>query len=895
MLRVNLLLLCLFCSCMARAQQYSAGSKVLDELQQPAIKAVITLTDYRFRQLAVDSAAADGLFTFRGLAPGLYYLYVDKEGYRTARDSFHITAADIILRNIQLKPAGTLLDEVKIRLQDMQQHNDTLEYLSSGFKVNEDASTADLVRKMPAISVEGDKVMVQGEVVRRIWVDGKPFFGDNAMATLKNLPADMVARVQVFNEKSEQEKFTGFSEAPSGKVINVVTKEGRNKGSFGKLYGGYGLTDNSRKSYAAGASVNQFNGDSRITVTAQQNNVNSQYFSDNGNAMLSSGKGSGLVKGSSLGLNYSDRLGKKTEFNGSYYLSQADNQLNGLLNRVYVLAADSGQIYKESRQTQSVNTNHALSTMLKYIPNAANSLQWQSQLMIGGVTMQSRREGVTSQAGAEYNRTGNNNSSRDHNYGLENNLLLQHKFPKKGRTVSLNMAWIENWSAQEGRYQVANTFTGSGLPASYIDQQNRQGQASRNLSGDLQLTEAIGKKSMLKWQYLVSSRTSSSDRNTAAYSPADSAYSIRDTSLSGSLFSRYELHKTGLSYQVRYTKTDYTATVNYQFSRQINEMVQDKLKQNFNNLLLTTSLQHKFSPNRNLRAAFTTNTQNPGISQLQAVVNNSDPLHLSTGNPALKQASQYMLQLQYNNMNREHNSQFAAAIRSSVVRNYITSTSLVAVQDTVVLRNIFLPRGAQINYPVNTQGYATVNGNLNYAMPLKLIRSNINVNANLAFNRVPGVINGRENIQQNRTMGIGLNITSNVSEHIDFTISSAVNMIRNANSLNEALTNSYRNYTLSGYLGLQLDCGLLFHTSFNYQANTGLAAGFNQDYLLWNLSAGMKFLKHKQAEIRFTVFDVLNKNRSITYQVTQSYEETGSTNNLQRYFMLLLSYKLRGY
>ena len=159
--------------------------------------------------------------------------------------NIEITDADVTVPTIRLKPANKNIDEVKVAatLTRQEQRGDTSVYNAAAFKVNPDATTEDLLKKMPGITVENGNVKAQGENVKRVLVDGKEFFGSDPSIALKNISADMVDKIEVYDRDNDQAKFTGFSDGNEEKTINIMTKMGISKGRFGKVYAGYGSND----------------------------------------------------------------------------------------------------------------------------------------------------------------------------------------------------------------------------------------------------------------------------------------------------------------------------------------------------------------------------------------------------------------------------------------------------------------------------------------------------------------------------------------------------------------------------------------------------------------------------------------------------------------------------
>lgn len=220
----------------------------------------------------------NGKFAFTGLVNGIYKVQVSYIGFTLQEQKVKINGADKHLATILMVRNPTTLKDVPIvaREDRVQQKADTTEYNAKAYKVNPDASAEDLVTKMPGITSTNGTVKAHGETVQKVYVDGKEFFGDDATLALKNLPAEVVDKVQVFDKWSDQAQFTGFDDGNSQKAINITTKNGRNNGVFGKIYAGYGYLEDSR--YSVGANVNWFDGDRRFSVIGMANNVNQQNF-----------------------------------------------------------------------------------------------------------------------------------------------------------------------------------------------------------------------------------------------------------------------------------------------------------------------------------------------------------------------------------------------------------------------------------------------------------------------------------------------------------------------------------------------------------------------------------------------------------------------------------------
>lgn len=896
----------LFTATNALSQSYSVTGNVVNENNKPLSSAIIIVTQK-------DSAAhksvtnKDGAFLISLTSTGIYYLSIKAPGYEAYVDSIDLSKAPSgvgVFGHITMLPAIHMLDEVKIveKILAMVQKDDTLEFNSGAFKVNPDADAADLVRKMPTIEINDKQITAQGEKVVKILVDGKPFFGTDPWATLKNLPADIIGKVQVYNEKSDQEQFTGFSEGATSKVINIITKPDKRNGVFGKVYAGGGdpntITNGGSNDlrYGSGTTLNQFSGDQRITLTGQSNNVNAQNFTD-ANAQATGG-GAGITSTNAVGINYSDKWGKKTDISGSYFFNSTDNSVTSLLRKNYIISVDSGQLYNQASTSSSRNLSHRFNLRFNCKIDSMNSILFTPNIAFNKNSSNSLQDGNTLLDNLPVNSVVNNSSNTGQSFNFNSNLLYRHRFLKKGRTFSLSLNTGANNNNGINMRLDTNIYYQSSALSDTLNQRATQNMNSLSLTGNATYTEPAGEKGMLKIEYNLSYLPSSSDRYTYDYAPGSGTYSRRDDPYSNSFTSRNRTHIAGGSYMLHLKDADFSVGLNYQLT-QLNSNqalpVKFNLNQSFQNVLPVATFHYKISKSRNLQCTYNTSTQAPSVSQLQNVINNTDPLHLTTGNPALKQPYRHSLTMRYNATGKDMKSNFSASISGAYAQHNITSNSMIAQNDSPLTPAITLPRGSQLTAPVNVDGNSSVTANISYGMPLAFIKSRLNLSLNAGLAHVPGEINNQLNYQENKNGGMGVSISSNISEYVDFILSSNTNMVANVNSINPTLSTTYVNENARASINLQSHSGFVFNTSLSYQTNSGLSAGYNQEYLLCNISLGKKVFKKRQGDIRLTVFDLFNENNNIQHTITEVYIQDTRSNILQRYFLLVFTYKISNF
>ncbi|MBE2290353.1 MAG: outer membrane beta-barrel protein [Chitinophagaceae bacterium] len=820
-------------------------------------------------------------------------MFINSAGYASQKHDIAVAEGDLNLGTIRMQRHSRGLDEVKIvaKIVAVAQKDDTVEYAGSAYKVNINADAAELVRKMPGIELNGKEVRAHGETVLKVMVDGKPFFGDDPWATLKGLPADVIQKVQVYNDMTDQERITGFREGPQSKTINIVTKPDRKNGIFGNIYSGGGMDNNGGKVYGTGMTLNRFAGPERLTVTSQANNINIQNFTEAG--VAATGGSSGVTSARAAGVNYTNKYGK-ADVSGSYFFNNSTNDLSRRLRRTYVLPGSSGQVYDEVSPSHSSNVGHRINMRISYMPDTLNTLLLVPSATFNNGAGSSVRNGATT-SDTLLNSTSNSNNSTRNVVGVGGNVLYSHRFLKRGRTISAGGVANYNIGGGETEQKARNNFAGNAVLNSTINQRIGQHQNSRNVSGNIVWTEPAGQRGLLKAQYELSYAPSESEKTTYDSLPGGSE--VVNNRLSSAFRSINTTHKTGLSYQFKGKNYELSGGVSYQ-SRALNndQRLPDSLSlhRTFSSVLPVATIQYRFSKTRNLQCNYGTSTSVPSMAQLQDVIDNTDPLHLSTGNPSLRQPFTHTLTIRYNESSAKTQHNFFTTLTVNNTQNFVAQAAVVANTDTVV-GAIILPAGAQLSLPVNVDGSRQANGNLGFSVPLRPIKCRVNLNVNAGMSRSPAIINGIINYQQNRNAGLGVALNSNISENVDFSITSNTSITKNSNPVNELLTSTFVSEVCKATIDLTIWKGIVISSAATYQANFGLSAGFNRNFILWNAAVGKKLFKKRQGDIRLSVFDILNQNNNIQRTTTESYVQDIQTNILQRYFLLTFSYKISSF
>lgn len=924
-------ILVLFSAVSVYAQQYTISGILKDEFNEGALGANIALRRDNGSYAGGAVADEDGSFLIANVADGKYQITFTMLGLKTIVKSVEVAGKDVNLGIIKFS-TDAQVTEAKVVGQriPVRQSGDTTDYDAGAFKVNPDATAEDLVRKMPGIDVSGGQVKAQGENVGKVLVDGKPFFGDDASSTLKNLPAEVISKIQVYDEKSEQSRLTGVDDGETVKAINIITKVEKREGVFGKVYagGGYegqalshGNTGADDFLYQLGGNLNFFKGDRRISIVAQSNNINNQNFSSQdllGVASSGGGRGgfgggrmgggaasnfmvgtrNGVATTNAIGINYSDKLSPKVDLTASYFFNKSNTLTLQETNRMYVSNVNSGQVYNEDNTSNAMNFNHRFNARLTYNIDSFNTLIWVPTLSLQANNSRSTQNGITNLESELLNQTQNQYRSELSGHNFNNMLVYFHRFRKAGRSFNIhssirtnsNSGWSSFWA--DNRY-----FTNPDLNDS-LNQESDIDRTGFNTRNSIQYTEPLSKQSNLQIEYAYAYQKTKSEKLTNNYDYLVHDYIDFDSLLSNKFTSYYQTNSVGLNYGYN----NKLIRANFGLSAQTATLTGDRvlpantdIKRTFNNILPRAMMRFSFTKTKNLGVFYRTSTSAPSIQQLQDVIDNSNPLQLTSGNPNLKQSYTHNLFTRYSATNTANNSTFFAMLRGTLTQDYVGSSTIIADDELVIRDGVVLGKGGQYTTQQNLSGYYSLSGFTTYGTAVKALRSNVNVNLNAGVTRIPGLINGEKNYSNNRNLGLGLVLSSNISERIDFTLSSNTNMNFVKNTLNSRADNNYLNQNSRFSANYIFWKGMVLTTELNHQYYRGLVARSDQNFLLWNAGLAKKIFKKQQGELRPSVYDILGQNASFIPSFTETYNQTVRTNVLQRYFMLTFTYNIRAF
>lgn len=905
----QLLFVILTCiSLSAMAQGYTISGNVVDSRSgEPLTGASVILTTADGKSNGQSTGTA-GDFKFLNTKAGMHLMSIAFLGYNTVTKEITVADKNINLGKIELKEQSQDLKEVTVAtmMVRQEQRGDTTVFNAEAFKVHADATTEDLIKKMPGITVDGSTIKAGGQQVKKVLVDGREFFGNDPMMAIKNFPAEVVDKIEVYDKQSDQAQFSGFNDGNEERTLNITTINGKNTGRFGKIYGGYG----SDSRYEAGGNINYFKGNRRISVIGLFNNINQQNFSfdDIVGSMGSAGRGAGMggnfmtgnmngiTRTNSIGINYSNTFGKNVEVTGSYFFNNTNNKNASETIKEYFPEGDTERTYNESSNTTTDNYNHRFNMRLTYQIDSLNSIlftpriSWQSN---ESKSISSSEEMVNS---INQLITQNRTLSNTDGYTVNGDLMFRHKFMKHRRTLSLRIGTSSSYSDGTTTTYSLSEYINNMDKNMITNQLADNNSKNIGVSTELVYTEPVSTYGSIMFNYSPSITQSKGDRTVYDKTYTDKRAEIPISNLSSITESEYIQQRAGVGYNFSKKNFNLIASLNYQYSELTGDFIypdNTSTSKTFENILPGMMLTYNKDKTTRLRLAYRTNTNAPSVSQIQNTVSVSDNRNYTMGNPDLKQQYTHNMMFHFAKTNPETSRSFFLMAGITATDDYIATATTIASKDSIIGTATTMPAGAQLSRPVNLNGYYSINTFATYSLPVSFIKSNLNFNLGVNYQNKPGMYNNRKSDSETLAFNGGVVLGSNISENIDFTASytPGYNILRSTASA-DGNYNYYThtaqfdfNYTFLNRLVLN---NSLRHTSYN-----GLGSGLDDKYTQWNASLGMKFLRDNRAELKFKVYDILNSNKSLSRSITESYISTNNTQVLNRYCMVTLTFNLK--
>ena len=848
--------------------------------------------------------SSKGEFAVSGIPAGNYIIMVSYPQYADFTDKLTLGAAPSILK-IALDTKAHLLKEVIVKntVSAIRVKGDTTEYKADSFYVTPNADVQELLKKMPGIQVNAKgEITAQGEKVNKVLVDGEEFFSDDPAVVTKNLRADVVDKVQVFDKKSDQAVFTGIDDGQKSKTINLQLKEDKKNGYFGKAEAGSNFNQ-----YGSGKLMtNAFKGKRKIagyvtTDNTKFDNLNwdeAQNYGDGGGMITEFGDGgmsmimmgsdgeeggsTGFPNQQSAGATFSNKFEK-----GSVSTSAQYNRLlvNGITNAYSKTILPSNSIINNTFSSQrtekkkyKLNTTDQWGTdstgLFKLTLKAASVVSDNTNSFSGG--------SYIPETGAQLNGTARTTSNNTNDKTLNGSLSYRLRFAKKGRTISINTDFNYGDKAQNGLLNAHNDYFGASnvvIKSETIAQNKELVQLTSAASINTVYTEPLGKNSFLIFNYKIGLAGNNSERTT--YDSKAGQQQIKVDSLSnhfkfntvnnsGNISYRYAVKKVNFNIGTGIGAASYSL---FDYATNANRTV------NFTNFIPSATFNFIPKQQKKFVLSYLGTTQNPTLLQIQPIIDNTDPLNISVGNANLRQSFTNKFSFNYNSFK---------VMKSKYVQ---LSGSFSNTNDAIATSSSIDAFGKSINQYVN------VDGNYNYGVgfyyDFELFKGiNFGMNTGINGGRYNNIVNDIKNTNDNISTRFGISFSQWGDKKINFWTNFDASNNKTVSSIRPGASTNFWTYSNNANIQLKFKKAKFFidlSTDITVYQKTAAFPNQRNIYLV-HPSMRKVISKNDKWEAKLMVYDLFNQNQFVNRNITSNFISETTNNGIRRYALFSIIY-----
>lgn len=798
---------------------------------------------------------------------------------------------------IILQPKNVSLDEVTIfAFKDpIYYKGDTLIYTADSFKTKANATVEDLLKKLPGLKVDKNgKITSQGKAVDKVLVDGDEFFGGDPTVATKNLNASSIESVQVYEKKSDDVANSSTGEETQ-KILNLKLKDEAKKGYFGKISG----ASDFQKFYEGEGLANYFKKKLKISVFGLASNTPNSSFgwgdvykyglnnefdqgqNENGDNYMSysNTQTQGIPQTIKTGIYYTDKLSKNTKLNFNYSYNNSQVNAKTSTNSQYFLTDTN---YTSSNVSKSIQKNdaHAINIGIEQRIDSLTDFTINSKIkLLGSNAISTNETDFLRSDNVKTRNTSIYNTTNSSGYDVANNLKLLKKFKKKDRLLTITYGNTFSENNGDGILKTDNYFyTNSSQAFNTVNQKKQSLNLNQSHIAGVSFIEPITKKIKIEASYDFMYYNSKQDKK--ALNNIGGEYTLLDSTLTNNFVNTKQINRAGLKFIYEVKKMRFTIGTKARnvFVNNNNIFKNQRVTQNFNNVLPFSTLRYKFSDNKVISINYTTSSINPTISQLQPVRDNTNPNFINIGNPNLLPTFTHGLGLNYNSWKSISGKYTWMGFNYNYTNNDIMSSTSY---DSI---------GRTVSKAVNVNGNYNFNGFIGSSIPFFSKKIEVGPNANANYSSHKTFINNLENTTKSLQSNIGMDLRLNL-EKFNAGITGYYEYNYSSSTLNSLSNKPYSSQGLSGNVSAKLPKNFLLTSDANYTINSKRSNGYNINFLVWNASFSKTFFKKENFILGFYAYDILNQNISVSRSTNSNVITDTKTNIISRYFLLKATFK----
>lgn len=829
------------------------------------------------------------------------FLKVSYIGYQT-----YVEEQKGILENkdfgkLYLLQNATALEGVVIKSEapPIRIKKDTLEFNASSFKVRPDSNVELLLKQLPGFEVDNDgKITVNGKEVTQFLVNGKAFFDKNGAMALKNLPAEIISKVQVSDFKTKKEELSKQETSSENSTINLTIDEKKNKGFFSKFLAGYGTDDHYESSFV----MNLFNNKQKISFLASSNNINSTGFSmdevfdsmgggRNSNTRGGSrggGSSKGITQSNLVGVNYTDEWFKNFDTTGSYSFSNNVTGNQSKSKQTNFLPAGNFSTESNSK-IRDENTDHKINLELEYKLDPTTRIYFTPRVSQSNSNSNSTASSLSKDENEALLNESNSKSYRESNaINFGNTLNFNKIFQKKSRNLSFVLNNSNSNNHSEGQSESKTIFYQGGKPNDERNQKNNNENSTDSYSAEVEFTEPVTDSLRIRFGADFDWQNEVKDSKTLDFDINSQSYTALNPSLSNFVQSKQNSISPKLGFSFEKSKFTFNLNSSVSFITFDNRSLYMSKILDLNNQYTLpfgrAQIRYKFQRSKFITLSYDYINTLPSYSQLLPVENLANPLNTVIGNPNLKPNAKQSVTINFRNFDLRTRSGYTLFLKADYYNSEIVS---ISVYDASRKRNTTYD---------NISGTYTTSFGGNWNQSLKLgshvLRYGLGVNTNYSLDK--GFTNGV--LYDAKSLGITPRVYFNYEYGELLTVTPSYNLSYSESKYSNYTTNASSNvvHRINIQTTSYFPKNWIFGNDFGYNYNSRIASGFKKDFYLWNTSLSYSFY-NKNMIAKVKVYDVLNQNQSFSRTISATTIRDEENTILKRYAMFSLTYKLQDF
>lgn len=875
------------------------SGRILDGSGEPLIEATVKLLNSRDSSYVKGTTSdINGRYVLKNVNNGKYIIQYTYIGYNTAFTDIVVGDKDRRLKPITMTESSIVLDEatvVGVKTQ-ITVKEDTVEFNADSYKTQPNAVVEDLLKRLPGVDVDSEgKITANGKEVTKILVDGKEFFSDDPKVASKNLPVDMVDKLQVVDRQSDLARLTGVDDGEDETVINLTTKKGMKNGWFGTVEAGYGTDDR----YKVGFNVNRFWNDNQITFLGSANNINELGFTDGGGRFRRFGGNNGINTSQAFGVNFN--VGNKEIFRvgGNVMYSHSDKDTRQRQERQY-LFADSTSFVQSNRLTRDKGHNVRADFRIQWNRDSFNTFEFRPNFAVNINNSNSIDSSLTLAGDAmrsPVTRSFNTALAEGTSYEFRGSIIYNHKFRSHpGRSFSINANYNMSNVYEDERTYSFNRFFMLGDSLDIYDQWADNHTWNNTVQGRISWTEPLGDVKngrFLTFAYRIQYRWNNADKlvydhpilfdSISGEYTADRTQRIFNSELSNSFRNDFMNQDIRIGFQQ--VKKTYNLNVGLTFapsrssSKDLINSARDIPTRWVWNVAPFLRYRYRMGKSRSLHLMYNGRTSQPSMAQLQPVADMSDPLRIVIGNPDLDPTFTHNVNLRFQDFNAE------------TQRSIMAMAFVQYNQNSIISKTSYNPEtGGQTTTYTNVNGVWSARLMNMISMPLRNKAWQFHNNLFAMYNSTVGFNNEQRNRSGSLMIGESFAMAFRPN-NLELELRPFYNLQTTHNTVQVGSNRTVHTY--GGYFNgtYYTPFGLVLNSDVSFSATSGYSQGYDSKQWMWNASISYQFLKGKSATVSLKVYDLLQQKENIRRSVTANYIDDINYNSLTRYFMATFTYK----